>query len=216
MLPVIPRYVPMGPTLVSKPFHRDGWVYEEKVDGYRFLAYRDRSRTRLISRNDVDHTARYPELAAAIDALPASSFVLDGELAIFDLQLRSRFDWLRQRPVDAVATLPVLIAFDLPYIRGRDLTQQPLRERRRRLEALVASSDQVHAVRRLASNGLEAWSQVVERGYEGLVAKDADSLYVSGRSLHWMKVKQRGWTDADDRWRRRLITDGSISTTSQR
>jgi hypothetical protein len=109
---VIPKYVPMTPTLVSKPFHRDGWVYEEKVDGFRMLAYKDRGRTRLISRNDVDHTARNPELAATIDALPASSFVLDAELAIFDSQLRSRFEWLRHRPVDEVATLPVLIAFD--------------------------------------------------------------------------------------------------------
>jgi bifunctional non-homologous end joining protein LigD len=128
--------------------------------------------SRLISRNDIDHTARYPELAAAIDALPASSFVLDGELAIFDTQLRSRFEWLRQRPVDEVATLPVLIAFDLLYVSGRDLTHQPLRERRRRLEALVARAGQVLAVRRLASNGLEAWSQALKRGYEGMVAKN--------------------------------------------
>jgi ATP-dependent DNA ligase len=57
---------PMAPTLVRPPFHRDGWVYEEKVDGWRILAYKDGARVRLISRNAVDHTARFRELAAAI------------------------------------------------------------------------------------------------------------------------------------------------------
>ena len=195
----------MQPTLVRAPFHRLGWVYEEKVDGYRMLANKDRARLRLISRNGVDHTARYPQLAAALDALPASSFVLDGELAVFDAQLRSRFDWLRDPPADEVATLPVFIAFDVLDIRGRDLTHQPLRERRRRLEDLVARAELVYVVRRLAQNGLEAWNQVLQRGYEGLVAKDPASLYVAGPSLKWLKVKQPNWTDSEDRWRRRLF-----------
>jgi bifunctional non-homologous end joining protein LigD len=108
---VIPRYVP--------PFHREGWLYEEKVDAYRMRAYKDGARAWLISRNNVDYTDRYPKLAAAVADLPASRLVLDAEVAVFDSQLRSRFDWLRERPHNAVATLPVLIAFDLLYIRGR-------------------------------------------------------------------------------------------------
>ena len=60
-----PTYEPMIPTLVSKPFHRDGWVYEEKIDGYRMLAYKDGRKVRLVSRNGVDHTPRYPDVAAA-------------------------------------------------------------------------------------------------------------------------------------------------------
>jgi bifunctional non-homologous end joining protein LigD len=47
---MVPRFTPMAPTLVPKPFHRDGWVFEEKVDGYRMLAHKDRQRIRLISR----------------------------------------------------------------------------------------------------------------------------------------------------------------------
>src|SRR5262249_5048015 len=80
-LTVTPRYMPMTPTLVAKPFHRDGWIYEEKVDGYRMLAYKEGARVRLVSRNGVDHTRRYPEVAAAIAQLPAPTLVLDGELA---------------------------------------------------------------------------------------------------------------------------------------
>ena len=81
-----------------------------------------------------------------------------------------------------LATPPVLIAFDVLYLKGRDLSQRPLRERRPRLEDLLDGVDLVHAVRRLAPNGLKAWEQVQERGYEGYVAKDEAGLYVGGRS----------------------------------
>jgi ATP-dependent DNA ligase len=61
-------------------------------------------------------------------------------------------------------------------------------------------------VRRLAPDGLEAWAQVVERGYEGYVAKDEASVYEGGATRRWLKVKVRGWTVAEDRWRRRIST----------
>jgi ATP-dependent DNA ligase len=63
----------------------------------------------------------------------------------------------------------------------------------------------VFPVRRLAPDGLEAWKQVIERGYEGYVAKDEASPYEGGVTKFWLKVKQHGWTDAEDRWRRRRI-----------
>jgi hypothetical protein len=86
----------MAPTLVREPFHRNGWVYEEKVDGWRMLAYKDRDRVRLVSRNGRDHTRRFADIAAAIAKLSPRTLVLDGEVAIFDQQLRSRFEWLRE------------------------------------------------------------------------------------------------------------------------
>jgi len=130
---------------------------------------------------------------------------LDGEIAVFDERLRSRFDWLRQGASDAVATPPVLIAFDMLYLRGRDLRREALSERRLHLEDLLDGTDRVHAVRRLAIDGLQAWTDVLERGYEGLVAKDNDSPYVGGRTKLWLKVKQANWTDSEDRWRRTRI-----------
>jgi ATP-dependent DNA ligase len=59
-------------------------------------------------------------------------------------------------------------------------------------------------VRRLAQDGLEAWAQVVERGYEGLVAKDETSAYEAGPTRRWLKVKQKRLTAEEDRWRRRI------------
>jgi bifunctional non-homologous end joining protein LigD len=77
----------MIPTLVTEPFHRPGWVYEEKVDGWRILAYKDGARVRLLSRNRVDHARRFREIAAALASLPVPTLVLDGEVAVFDEQL---------------------------------------------------------------------------------------------------------------------------------
>src|SRR5438309_9593547 len=85
---------PMAPTL-TKPFHRPGWIYEEKVDGWRMVAYKDGQRVQLVSRNGVEHTKRFQDLAATILKLSERSLVLDGEVAIYDQQLRSRFEWLR-------------------------------------------------------------------------------------------------------------------------
>jgi bifunctional non-homologous end joining protein LigD len=194
----------MAPTLVRAPFHRPGWIYEEKVDGYRMLAYKDGARVRLVSRNSVDHTRRFGGIALAMSKLSARTAVLDGEVAIFDEQLRSRFDWLRDPDPKAVSSPPVFMAFDLLFRNGRDVSARPLRDRRATPEDVVAGSDLVFPVRRLASDGLEAWAQVVERGYEGLVAKDEASPYVAGPTRRWLKVKQRGWTVEEDRWHRRI------------
>jgi ATP-dependent DNA ligase len=111
------------------------------------------------------------ELAAAVAALPAPTLVLDGEIAVFDQQLRSRFELLRGPAADIVHTPPVYIAFDVLYRNGVDLTDRPLCERRTQLEDQVAGGDLVFPVRRLAPNGLEAWAMVLERGYEGWVGQ---------------------------------------------
>jgi ATP-dependent DNA ligase len=96
------------------------------------------------------------------------------------------------------------MAFDLLHQDGREFIGRLLRERRARLEDAVVGSDFVLPVRRLARNGFEAWSEVVARDYEGLVAKDEASLYEAGPTRRWLKVKQRDWTVDEDRWQRRI------------
>lgn len=192
----------MAPTLVHEPYHRDGSVYEEKVDGWRMVVYKGGQRVRLLSRHGVDHTRRFAGIAAAIAKLSGRTLVLDAEVAIFDRQLRSRFDWLRDPDPDEVATPPLLMVFDLLYRSGRDQTKRPLRDRRARLEELVAGAGRIFPVRRLAPNGLVAWAQVLETGFEGYVAKDEASPYVAGVTRSWLKVKVPGWTDPEDKWKR--------------
>jgi bifunctional non-homologous end joining protein LigD len=85
--------------------------------------------------------------------LAARALVLDGEVAVFDQQLRSRFEWLREPDRDALATPPMFMAFDLLHLDGRDLTGRPLRDRRARLEDVAADNDMVLPVLRLAPDG---------------------------------------------------------------
>ena len=183
----------MHATEVARPFHREGWVYEEKVDGWRMVAMKAAGVVRLVSRNGRDHTHRFPELVKALDRLKAKTFTLDGEVAVFDKSLVSGFEWLRGRPADESATLPVYMVFDLLELDGRDLREQPLRERRRLLDRLVSNHGMVFPARRLDRNGLMAWREALQRGYEGIVAKDPASRYVPGRTLSWLKVKQKNY-----------------------
>jgi bifunctional non-homologous end joining protein LigD len=130
----------MQPQL-AKPFHRDGWVYEEKVDGWRILAVKRGGVVRLWSRTGRDHADRFPDVSRAVAALPGRELVVDGEVAVFDEQLLSRFEYLTvPPPPEVVITPPVYVAFDVLQVRGRDLRARPLTDRRRALEDLVDGS----------------------------------------------------------------------------
>jgi bifunctional non-homologous end joining protein LigD len=181
-------------TELPKPFHRDGWIYEEKYDGWRMVAEKAGGQVTLTSRNGLDHTKRFPKLAQAIEGLNAPSRILDGKIAIFDRQLISRFEWLRARPKQhEVATPPIYMVFDLLELGGEDIRTRPLHERREALEQLAADRQLVMPTRRLPANGLAAWDEVLRGNYEGMVAKDPESAYTPGRTLSWLKVRQRGY-----------------------
>jgi bifunctional non-homologous end joining protein LigD len=188
------------PTLIPRPFHREGWVYEEKVDGWRMLAYKVAGTVKLVCRNGLEHTRRFPSIVAAIHKLEAGALILDGEVAVYDAQLVSRFEWLRHGSPPELSTPPLFMVFDCLHARNKDLRKQPLYVRRNVIEDLLDEQDMVLPVRRLADDGRKAWQQVVEHGYEGLVAKDPESPYVGGRSLKWLKVKQPDYRVAERSW----------------
>jgi bifunctional non-homologous end joining protein LigD len=181
----------MAPTLARPPFHRDGWLYEEKVDGWRIVALKDGPRVRLVSRNQVDHTRRFPELAAAIAKLRPDVLVLDGELAAFDEQLVSRFHLISDPDTGILCTPPMFIAFDVLQVGQHDVRRLPLSQRRPILEDTIAGSEMVLPVRRLEPSGAQAWQTVERRGLEGFVAKDPASAYRQGPTRSWVKVKVR-------------------------
>ncbi|HEX5717357.1 MAG TPA: hypothetical protein VF179_14450, partial [Thermoanaerobaculia bacterium] len=72
-------FPPMLASEVKQPFHRPGWVYEEKYDGYRAMAYKDGARVRILSRNLKDLTRQFADVAAAVAQLRAPRLILDGE-----------------------------------------------------------------------------------------------------------------------------------------
>jgi len=171
-------------TLIAKPFDKPGWVYEEKYDGDRMLAYKEDARVLLLSRNGKDNTARFAKIAAAIAALRPATLLLDGEVVVFDRKRVSRFQLLQQERGEAVYAV-----FDCLFADGKDLRQQPLSARRAALEQLVAPQGVLLLSRRLAADGLAAYEAAKRRGYEGLVAKDLASHYIGKRSKFWLKVK---------------------------
>jgi bifunctional non-homologous end joining protein LigD len=179
----------MHATQISRPFHTKGWIYEEKVDGWRMLALKDNGRVRLMSRNERDHTRRFPHLVEALTKLKPATFTLDGEVAVFDEELISRFEWLRHLNHGDLATPPLYMVFDLLRLGEKDYRPEPLKVRRKALEKLVKGQNLILPVRRLLANGMAAWAEVLHRAKEGYVAKDPDAPYVGGRSLKWLKVK---------------------------
>jgi bifunctional non-homologous end joining protein LigD len=80
---------PMLATYTREPFHRPGWVYEEKYDGYRIVAYKEGKRVRLVSRHGRDWTEEFAAVTEAIAAVPARSVILDGEVVVFKSHLAS-------------------------------------------------------------------------------------------------------------------------------
>jgi bifunctional non-homologous end joining protein LigD len=178
------RVHPMLATLVGEPFNETGWVYEEKYDGDRMLAYKEGQRVQLLSRNAKDHTSRYPQIVAAIEKLKPASLLLDGEVVVFDRKKVSRFQLLQQSKGQ-----PVFAVFDCLYLNGKDLRESPLSERRAALEKVIRAGGVLRLSWRLADNGIEAYKIAKRRGFEGIVAKDLSSHYSETRSRSWLKVK---------------------------
>ena len=182
----------------SPPFHREGWVYEIKYDGYRLLIERDGDAVTLHSRNGVDLTARFPELVKCALSLPCSQFAMDGEVVVHDERGMPKFGRLQERAsvrgehASAVAARhdPVTFyAFDLPHAAGHDLKSQPLLTRKACLEALLPSVGLLRYSAHVTGDGVKTFHAMAKLGLEGVVGKRADSPYRSGRSENWLKVR---------------------------
>lgn len=182
------RVKPMLASLEKEPFDEPGWVYEEKYDGYRILAYKEGRQVTLLSRNGNDRTGTFSPIASAVAKLPARTLLLDGEVVIFDSKWVSRFQLLQNSGAE-----PSYGVFDCLYQDGRDLRHEPWSARRAVLQKLLGKTsgtrDRIFTSVLLASNGLKAFEAAKKKGYEGLVAKDISAPYVSGRSKKWLKVK---------------------------
>jgi bifunctional non-homologous end joining protein LigD len=178
------RVSPMLATLVDAPFARPNWVFEEKYDGVRMLAYKEGTRVSLTSRNAIDRTARYPEIAAAIQKLQPKTLCIDGEVVVFDAKNVSRFQLLQQgkgRPQYAV--------FDCLYADEVDLRKKALSQRRVRLERILKPSARLRLSSILSADSPKAFQIASKRGLEGVMCKNLASIYVEERSKEWLKVK---------------------------
>jgi len=197
------RLGPMLATIGEGAFSDPGWLFEIKWDGVRALArIADRALT-LSSRNNLDITKRYPELASLPEAIAARDAILDGEIVALDARGHSDFERLQERMhvrapgENVVAKTPVVYyLFDLLYCDGYDLREAPLLERKQFLERLLHPSERFRYSDHQMERGEELFELARENGLEGIVAKRASSAYVSDRSANWVKLKVTKTLDA--------------------
>ena len=155
----------MAATLTQERFSGADWIFEQKLDGIRLIAFKQGGSVRLYSRNRLPQDI--PSIARAIASLPARDAILDGEVT-----------WGRSGVSYHV--------FDVMWLDGRDVMQLPLHERRRLLASLPLEPplERVEAL-----DDPQPWERARSEGWEGVVAKRRDSRYEQRRSPHWLKMK---------------------------
>ena len=178
----------LSPSIVEGP----GWVFEEKYDGIRAVAGRERGKVKIWSRMLQDLTGGFPHVVEAVKALGDGDLMIDGELVALDEKGVSRFQLFQRRAI-AGASPTRYAVFDLLEEDGRSLMSRPLSERRAALERLVGRpTAPVFVSRRLVRDGKAAYREATRLGWEGIIAKDERSPYLPGvRSPFWRKVKVR-------------------------
>jgi len=178
---------PCLPSPAKEPPAGPQWIHEIKHDGFRIMARRGAGGVRLISRHGDDFTSRFPLAAAAVSALPANSFLLDGEAIVTDAKGLAVFDLIRRQRHSSEA---VLIGFDLIELDGEDLRGSTIEHRKRKLAKLVRGPHPGIVLNEFfEGDGDILFEHACKLGCEGIVSKRLGSRYRSGRSPHWLKVK---------------------------
>jgi bifunctional non-homologous end joining protein LigD len=178
---------PCLPSPAKAPPSGPGWLHEIKHDGFRIMARRDGAGVRLFTRNGHDFTARFPLAAAAIAALPAHSFLIDGEAIVTDDNGLAVFELIRRARNGGAA---VLCAFDLIELDGADLRRAPIEQRKQKLSRLVRTPHPGIVLNDHYDGDVDVvFKHACKLGCEGIVSKRLGSPYRSGRVDHWIKVK---------------------------
>ena len=191
---------PMLAESIDRPFDGVEWLFEIKWDGYRAIAFIENGKVRLVSRNQNELTARYPELKDMAGFIKAKNAILDGEVVAIDEEGRPSFSLMQQRTgfrpggkrAAAKADVPVLYyAFDLLYLDGEDWRRMPLEDRKRKLASLITAGDALRYSDHYEEHGKALFEIAQNKGLEGIVAKRRASIYEERRSRDWLKIKIR-------------------------
>ena len=182
------RLSPMLATLVDKPFDKEGWQYEIKWDGYRAVAFCNKDKVELKSRNDKSFNEKFYPVHKAVQQWNINA-VVDGEVVVLDEDGKSNFGALQNWRSEADGEIYFYV-FDLLWINGRDLMQIPLSERRTILKEIIPESNIIRLSENFDVSGIEFFEAADKMGLEGIIAKRSDSTYSPGnRSKEWLKIK---------------------------
>src|SRR6266403_1232816 len=191
-----PKWVaPMLATLTDEVFSRQGWLFEPKWDGERCLAFRRGRDLDLFSRNRIRLNAKYPEVVQAIHQQEATSFIADGEIVAFDgvitsfAKLQARMQ-VEHPSAELLRKVPVwFYLFDLLYLDRYDTRPLPLQYRKQVLRDAFQFRDGLRFTEHCDTEGQAYYRKACSQGWEGVIAKNANSVYVSGRTRSWLKFK---------------------------
>jgi bifunctional non-homologous end joining protein LigD len=186
---------PMLATLVADPFSDENWIFEPKLDGERCLTFCSDKGPRLLSRNQKVLNSTFPELVPPLASQPTENYVADGEIVAFkgDVtsfpQLQRRMQLRDPDKARRVGVEVFYYLFDLLYLNGYDLREVPLIHRKALLKDTFAFQDPVRFTLHRKHDGEAYYREACRKGLEGVIAKRADSIYVSRRSRDWLKFK---------------------------
>ena len=188
--PLLHRYIqPLDPTSVEHPPAGQDWIHEIKFDGYRAQAHKGDGRATVFSRRGYNWTDRFGAIGELVHGLPAESVILDGEVVYIRRNGKPDFQGLRGalgRKTDRLH----LYAFDLLFLDGEDLRTRPLLERKSRLKALLSGApQQLQYVEHMQGDSRLIVEHACKLGLEGIVSKQVDAPYKSGRQESWRKSK---------------------------
>lgn len=172
-------------------FDHSDWVFERKLDGQRCLIFKKGDNAHLFSRNRNSQDAKFPELLQALKNCSKADFIADGEIVAMSEGVSS-FSKLQPRihAKEPRLDIPVfLYLFDLMHFDSHDLTKLPLRQRKQLLRDSLTFDDPLRFTPHRNESGLDYYSQACEKGWEGIIAKDAGSPYLHSRSTKWLKFK---------------------------
>ncbi len=180
--------VPMMATLINEPFDDEAWLFEIKWDGYRTVAYCNKSDVALVSRNLKPFTEKYAPVAKALSDLKLNA-VLDGELVAVSEKGLADFQAL-QNWMNTPVQLQLFV-FDILWLDGSDVTHLPLIERKRLLKQLLPANNEVIKYSdHVMGKGKDFFKVALKGGLEGIMAKRCDSIYEAGsRTEDWVKIK---------------------------
>jgi DNA ligase D-like protein (predicted ligase) len=186
---------PMLATLTDDRFSGENWIYERKLDGERLIAYKRDGNVRLMTRNRKEVGKNYPEVVDALSALDLDGFIVDGEMVAFEGDITS-FQKLQGRmhrsggPGLGRGEVEVFYyLFDIMYLKDHDIRRLPLRKRKALLKHAITFTDPIRYTAHRNEEGMDLYREACEKSWEGIIAKKADSPYVSKRSRSWLKFK---------------------------
>lgn len=186
---------PMAAKLTKKYFSDQAWLYECKFDGERVIAYKDGSDVTLLTRNKIKVNDTYPELVAALKKQKIKTFIVDGEVVAFKHGI-TNFETLSERMrlkdpelVKASDVKVFYYIFDILYFDGYQVTKLPLIKRKTILKNALTFTKPLRYTEHKVGHGVDYYHQACKIGWEGIMAKNAASPYVSKRSSDWLKFK---------------------------